>query len=214
MTEEYKQGDEFKTGILSAGAKRFKIEGKRQGKEAYADDAGADEITHDQADHDDGFGRFMILATAEEQARTLARITEAEIACEQAMIAARKREQEAQAEIERIRGRATRTDDGRIVYLTADGSKAFDDDGNELTPEEMTGIDWNPAAPTWEQRQEATEKREQTIKDIQDERSQGIWGRAGHSGRGRKPGVHPSRYAETRGNRCDHKNSGSGPQTP
>jgi hypothetical protein len=167
MMEEYRQGDEFKTGILSAGAKRFKIEGKRQGKEAYAD-AGEGETTHGQADHDDGFGRFIILATAEEQARTLARITEAEIACEQAMIDARKREQEAQQEIDRIRDRATRTDDGRIVYLTADGSKAFDDDGNELTPEEMKGIDWNPAAPTWEQRQEATEKREQAIKDIQE----------------------------------------------
>jgi hypothetical protein len=167
MTEEYKQGDEFKTGILSAGAKRFKLEGKRQGKEAYSHDAEG-EAGLDQAERDDGFDRFIVLATAEEQARTLARITEAEIACAEALQDARKREQEARQEIERIREKATRTDDGRLVYRTADGSKAYDDDGNELTPEEMTGIEWNPAAPTWEQRQEATEKREQAIQDVQE----------------------------------------------
>jgi len=72
-----------------------------------------------------------------------------------ALIKSSQRLEEAREALEDIRRRATVDEKGRKVYRTADGTRAFTDDGQELTPAEMAKVEWNPDAPTWEQRQQA-----------------------------------------------------------
>lgn len=174
MGDEYKQGDEFKTGLLSEAARRFQLEAARQGRNSFAAPAG-----HiDQAalsGRRAPFDTFTFIMSQQEQtARLLQTISEAEIAAAEAHKAAQKREREAQEYLDQIRRAATQTKDGRTVYRTADGTKAFDDNGNELTPEEIKGIDWKPGAATWEERRQAEDRREdarratQEIEEYQD----------------------------------------------
>ena len=72
-----------------------------------------------------------------------------------ALLKSQQRLDEAREALDDIRRRATIDDKGRKVYRTADGTKAFTDDGQQLTPEEMASVQWDPMAPTWEERQEA-----------------------------------------------------------
>jgi hypothetical protein len=47
---------------------------------------------------------------------------------------------------------------------TADRARAFTDDGQELSREEIASIQWKPDAPSWEQRQAAGERLAQAEK--------------------------------------------------
>ena len=74
-------------------------------------------------------------------------------AIEKALIKSERRVQAAQEALDDIRRRASVDEKGRKVYRTEDRQRGFTDDGQELTPEEMASVKWNPLAPTWEQRQ-------------------------------------------------------------
>ena len=76
-------------------------------------------------------------------------------AIDRAFRKSQQRLDQAREALEDIRRRATVDAKGRKVYRTADRTRAFTDDGEELSSAEMTAIEWNPGAPTWEQRQEA-----------------------------------------------------------
>jgi hypothetical protein len=78
-------------------------------------------------------------------------------AIERAMKRSRQRMQETQVLLEEIRARASVTDDGRLAYRTEDRQRAFYDDGQELTREEIAEVHWRHGAPSWEQRQAAGE---------------------------------------------------------
>lgn len=157
---EYRQGDEFKTGVVSEAAKRIQTEAKRQGRSVF----GHDRLSElDTADN-----RFQDMAQLVEiQARQTA-LSEAERAAAEALALAQKREQAARDNLEKIRKAATTTEDGRQVYLTQDGLRAFDDQGNELTAEEIAAIHWQADAPTWEQRQAAGDRLEAAIAERQE----------------------------------------------
>jgi len=82
-----------------------------------------------------------------------------------ALLKSQQRLEEAREALEDIRRRATVDEKGRKVYRTADGTKAFTDDGQQLTPEEMASIKWDPMAPTWEQKVEAEERWKQAAEE-------------------------------------------------
>jgi hypothetical protein len=60
--------------------------------------------------------------------------------------------------LERIRERATVDGKGRRVYRTEDRQTGFTEDGEQLSPEEVQSIHWDPKAPTWEQHQAAVDR--------------------------------------------------------
>ena len=70
-----------------------------------------------------------------------------------ALLKSERRVQEAQAALDATREGATVDGKGRRVYRTADRQRGFTDDGQELSREEVKSINWDPKAPTWEQRQ-------------------------------------------------------------
>jgi hypothetical protein len=78
-------------------------------------------------------------------------------ALERAMRRSRQRLQETQGLLEEIRARASVSEDGRRAYRTEDRRRAFYDDGEELTREQIAKVHWLACAPTWEQRQAAGE---------------------------------------------------------
>ena len=86
-------------------------------------------------------------------------------AIEKALVKSERRVQAAQEALDDIRRRAMVDEKGRRVYRTADGTKAFTDDGQQLTSEEMASIQWDPLAPTWEQRVQAEERLKQAEED-------------------------------------------------
>ncbi len=86
-------------------------------------------------------------------------------AIKRALLKSGQRLEEAREALEDIRRRATVDEKGRKVYRTADGTRAFTDDGEQLTPEDMAKIKWDPMAPTWEQRVEAGDRWKQAAKE-------------------------------------------------
>lgn len=179
MSEEYKQGDEFKTGVLSAGAKRFKLEGKRQGRDSFAAGMHGDEQTTEEGKSRRDFDQYQFLQMIQaEYDATVKQLEEdferAEQAAAAAMAKARQRERIAQLELERIQESATVTADGRRVYMTENGNAAYYEDGNQVSKEEFGRIDWKKDGPSWEKYQStygdwetATQHREK-IGDYQD----------------------------------------------
>lgn len=163
MTEYYRQGDEFKTGVLSTATKRMQLEGKRQGRSSYGS-------AHEDSDRT-GAGKgsqrddFQLLSETVEAQNLEIRLAAARNAAEQALREARIREQDAREALEDIRSRATKTADGTAVYLSADGTRAFDEHGNELSPEALAEIDWRDGAPTWEERQETGKRFEEAARE-------------------------------------------------
>ncbi len=57
--------------------------------------------------------------------------------------------------------RAYVMDDGRRVFKTEDGTQVFDEQGTEVTRDELDFDLISPSAPTWEQRMELLGKRDQ-----------------------------------------------------
>jgi hypothetical protein len=82
-----------------------------------------------------------------------------------ALVKSQQRLEEAREALEDIRRRATVDEKGRKVYRTADGTRAFTDDGQQLTSEEMASIQWDPMAPTWEQKVAAEERWKQAAEE-------------------------------------------------
>jgi hypothetical protein len=68
---------------------------------------------------------------------------------------ARERERICLENLNQVRQRATKMEDGTPVYLTADGRHAYTDKGMELTRTQKADIQWVNGAPTWEERQVA-----------------------------------------------------------
>src|SRR5271166_1618125 len=91
-------------------------------------------------------------------------------ALERAMKRSRQRLQETQVLLEEIRARASVSEDGRRAYRTEDRRRAFYDDGQELTREEIAKVHWRHGAPSWEQRQaagEAVRQAKQAHEDLE-----------------------------------------------
>jgi hypothetical protein len=91
-------------------------------------------------------------------------------ALDRAMKKSRQRLQETQVVLEEIRARASVAEDGRRAYRTEDRRKAFYDDGEELTREEISKVHWRHGAPSWEQRQaagEAVRQARQAYEDLE-----------------------------------------------
>jgi len=86
-------------------------------------------------------------------------------AIDRALLKSQQRLAEAREALEDIRRRATVDEKGRKVYRTADRTRAFTDDGQELTRKEMASIQWDPIAPTWEQRVQAGGRLKQAEDD-------------------------------------------------
>jgi hypothetical protein len=96
------------------------------------------------------------------------RLEELDRASARAMIEADRRVQETERALEELRRRAALDEHGRRVYRTADGKRAFREDGTELTQQQMDAVDWKGGEPTWEEHQKprhqvdaAIEEREQ-----------------------------------------------------
>jgi hypothetical protein len=85
-------------------------------------------------------------------------------AIERALAKSAHRVREAREALQAIQARATGDQKGRLVYRTADRTRAFTDDGQELSKEEIENIEWKPDAPTWEQRQAAGDRLAQAEK--------------------------------------------------
>lgn len=77
----------------------------------------------------------------------------ADTAARAALIEARRREAQAREDLEDIRNRAAKLPDGRSVFLTQDGSAAYDENGNRLTVEQMAQVQWRDGQPTWEEKE-------------------------------------------------------------
>src|SRR4051794_31385175 len=82
-------------------------------------------------------------------------------AIERALIKSERRIAGAQKALADIRRRATVNDQGRKVYRTGDRQRGFTDDGEQLSQEEFDRVQWDPTAPTWEQRVRARQRLEQ-----------------------------------------------------
>lgn len=149
MGDEYKQGDEFKVGKLSNGAKRVKLEGLRQGRDAYGGEAD-DRRSPAMRRADQQFHDMMQMIDQAQIAQLQSRFDQAEEATARALEQARKRELGAKEAFEKIREQAHRLDDGTLVFLSADRSTAYDEHGNELSDQQFDSIAWRDDAPTWE----------------------------------------------------------------
>ena len=79
-------------------------------------------------------------------------------AIDRALAKSQRRVREAREALQAIQAHATLDRKGRRVYRTDDRSRAFTDDGQELSREEFDAIQWKPGAPSWEQRQAAGDR--------------------------------------------------------
>lgn len=79
---------------------------------------------------------------------------------------AERRLEASEIRIAQMRKDATLDAFGRIVYRTGDGTRAFYEDGRELTSEEREGVSWRDSAPSWEERCELAREREHISRDI------------------------------------------------
>jgi hypothetical protein len=85
-------------------------------------------------------------------------------AIDRALVKSARRVREAREALQVIQERATIDQKGRRVYRTADRTRAFTDEGQELSREEIESIQWKADAPTWEQRQAAGNRLAQAEK--------------------------------------------------
>lgn len=63
-------------------------------------------------------------------------------------------------EIQEMLNQAYVMEDGRRVFLTKDGTQAFDEDGNEVSPDELDFNLIGPEKPTWESYSGARDERD------------------------------------------------------
>jgi len=76
-------------------------------------------------------------------------------AADRALKATAEQVEKAEQQVESIKARASRDDEGHIVYRTRDRQRGFYDDGRSMTDEQMQGVKWKEGAPTWEECQQA-----------------------------------------------------------
>jgi hypothetical protein len=89
----------------------------------------------------------------------------------EALRVAVRRMEEAQRQVDEIREHAMRDKQGHLVYRTADGQRAFDEDARELTAAEIARIDWRADAPTWEQHEQAMKASLDAATEVDDIRA-------------------------------------------
>jgi hypothetical protein len=96
-----------------------------------------------------------------------ARLDELDRASLRALEAAQRRAREERERLERLRERAA-TIDGQRAYLTEDGSRAFFENGQELSPRQRETTRWRGGAPSWEQHQDAHRRLEDAVQEERD----------------------------------------------
>lgn len=108
---------------------------------------------------------------AERVQRLTARLDELDRASLEALREADRRVRENEERLRRIRETATVTPDGRRIYRTEDGMRAYYEDGIEATAREMDAVQWEPYAPSWERHQESVRNLDQSIQKRDDIRT-------------------------------------------
>ncbi|MGE3335996.1 MAG: hypothetical protein AB7I36_20340 [Rhodospirillaceae bacterium] len=98
------------------------------------------------------------------------RLDELDRASAEALVAAERRLALADDRLDYLRERAARDEFGRLVFRSADGKRAFYEDGTELTPDAMKAIDFKPGSTTidaWtsglQEHKDALKERDQII---------------------------------------------------
>lgn len=94
---------------------------------------------------------------------TMSNFQDAEVAICDALIQGVERVNAAQATVRNLLVSASTTIDGRSVFRNADGT-VYDQDGNEITSDELDGVTWRDNAPSWEGYQHQL----QDLKDAQE----------------------------------------------
>ncbi len=82
------------------------------------------------------------------------RLTELDRLSREALEEADLRVKRAKERLDDVHARANVTADGRRIYRTADGKRAFYENGVEATADEIAAVTWKKDGPTWEQRQD------------------------------------------------------------
>ena len=139
---------------------------------------GADLPGQDEKEKDEsGWYEFYLEQMTEDYRRSYERlartIQEAEIAYLLALEDIQRQKEEAALQLEDIRANALVLSDGRRVYFTRDGSKLFDDDGQEVTEQNIIEEareeqERNPNASSHEDNTEAKDNF-QTARDKEEE---------------------------------------------
>ena len=107
--------------------------------------------------------------------RVTGRLEETEVAVIRALATVRDRIAETRLALDDMLNRAAELPDGTKVFRTRDGTRAYTEDGELLTPEQMAGIQWRDDAPSWEDftetrdAHEAAVEAEQNILDYQEQ---------------------------------------------
>jgi hypothetical protein len=86
-------------------------------------------------------------------------------AIDRALERSEKRVTAARDALEEVRQGASIDRQGRQVYRTADGMRAYTDDGQEMTPEQTAAVEWRAGAPVWEERQRAGQRLDSAAQD-------------------------------------------------
>lgn len=93
------------------------------------------------------------------------RMNELDRASLQAYRLAERKAQEAQDSLDDIQRRATVDEQGRRIYRTEDGQRAFYENGQQLTAAEKDKAKWREGSPSWEQHQDASKRAEEAIRE-------------------------------------------------
>src|SRR5262245_41845478 len=83
-----------------------------------------------------------MLSYDERLQRVSGRMKDLERRSREALKAAEERMKQSQERLENIQDRASMTADGRRIYRSADGKRAFYEDGTEATSAEMASVQW------------------------------------------------------------------------
>ena len=100
--------------------------------------------------------------------RVTGRLEETEIAVIRALATVRDRITETRLALDDMLNRAAELPDGTKVFRTRDGTRAYTEDGELLTPEEMAGVHWRDDAPSWEEFTEVRDVHEAAVEAEQD----------------------------------------------
>ena len=137
---------------------------------ATGEDAGPDGRRRKESDRLGALEQLLMQDPAyrELYQRVTDRLETAEIAVIQALSAVRERITLMQDRFTEMLERASELPDGTKVFRTRDGTRAYTEDGELLTPEQMAGVHWRDDAPSWEEFTEARDARDVAVQAEQD----------------------------------------------
>jgi hypothetical protein len=116
---------------------------------------------------EDEWAAFVAHLTCQERIELLAvRFGELDRASLIALQEAEARRQEAEDVIDGMKRNASLDREGRRAYRSADGRRAFYEDGRELTPAQLAEVNWKGGAPTWEERKDAEARHRRALREI------------------------------------------------